>query len=157
MAERQFSSFYVGEALFGLDILLVREITRNPGITKVDQAPDFVQGLLHLRGQIVTVLDLGVRLGLEIRTITEYSRCIVLKNSGELAVYRNAGELEDETTEDSIGLLVDLTGDAVRINSEEIAPSPANVRGIDAKYIKGVAKLADNLMIIINTGKILKM
>ena len=57
MALKQFASFYLGDNLFGIDVRLIREINRNIDITVVDSAPEFVRGLLNLRGQIVTVID----------------------------------------------------------------------------------------------------
>ena len=87
MENRQFITFYLGEDLFGLDILLVREINRHLELTRVDRTPEFVRGLMNLRGQIVTVLDLGIRLGIGARAIERESSCIVLKTRGELERY----------------------------------------------------------------------
>ncbi|MFC1585860.1 chemotaxis protein CheW [Fibrobacterota bacterium] len=154
MAERQFSSLYIGEALFGIDILLIREINKHLEITPVDQAPDFVRGLLNLRGQVITVLDLGIRLGMGALRISKASRCVILKTSSELSGVEG---LDDNTCEDVVGLLVDRVGDVVGIDTTSMEPPPANVNGVDSRYMQGVVKLEDDLMVVINVGEVLRM
>ncbi|MFP5213899.1 MAG: chemotaxis protein CheW, partial [Acidobacteriota bacterium] len=92
MNTKQFVTFRINGSLLGLDVLTVREINRVLDLTPVPHAPDYVRGLINLRGRTVTVFDLGVRLGQPASAITEESHNVVLKH-------------------DSVGLLVDAIGD----------------------------------------------
>lgn len=151
----QYATFYVGDGRFGINILTVREINRHLDITPVERAPEYVRGLLNLRGQIVTVIDLGVRLGMGPRTIGPESRCIVLKTTSDMKMNRSTSKTEDTTSDDLIGLLIDRVSDMVSLTDKELEPAPANVTGFDSKYISGVAKLSDGLMVALRTGEIL--
>ncbi|MCK4305580.1 MAG: chemotaxis protein CheW [Candidatus Eisenbacteria sp.] len=153
--DRQFATFFLGDARFGIDILMVREINRHLDITPVDRAPEFLRGLLNLRGQIVTVIDLGIRLGIGPRVIGRASACLVLKTSSDLAKHQEAGLLEDDTADDVIGLLIDRVGDMVSIDEREIEPAPANVGAVDGKYLSGVVKLDDGLMAALRAKEVL--
>lgn len=153
--ERQFATFYIGNARFGIDILMVREINRHLEITPAERAPEFVRGLLNLRGQVVTVIDLGVRLGLGPRVITPESRCLVLKTSSDLAVHQKAGRLDDDTSNDVIGFLIDRVGDMVTVGEKDLEPAPANISGVDGQFLLAVAKLEDGLMVALKTCEIL--
>lgn len=155
--ERQFATFYIGSARFGIDILMVREINRHLEITPAERAPEFVRGLLNLRGQVVTVIDLGVRLGLGPRVITPESRCLVLKTSSDLAVHQKAGLLDDDTSNDVIGFLIDRVGDMVTVGEKDLEPAPANLSGVDGRFLAAVAKLEDGLMVLLKTREILEM
>ncbi|HBA84764.1 MAG TPA: chemotaxis protein CheW [Verrucomicrobia bacterium] len=155
MANRQFITFYLGDDLFGLDILLVREINRNMDITKVDRAPDCVRGLMNLRGQIVTVLDLGVRLNIGARPIGRESSCVVLKTKAELGRSSHAG-LDAHSAEDLTGLLVDRIGDVVSVEEDHIEPPPAHAGGIKGLFIEGVVKLQQQLLIALDVREVLR-
>ena len=157
MAQKQFATFYIGENLFGVDIRLIREINRNIDITPVDSAPDFVRGLLNLRGQIVTVVDVGQRMGLRDKDdASNDCRCIVLKMSEELASKRSIDASIEETSRDLVALYVDDIGDMVTIDEKEIEHSPANIGDIEGRFISGVAKLEKELMIVVRVAELLK-
>lgn len=155
--DRQFVTFKLGEDTFGIDILLVREINRNLAITQVNRCPDFVQGLLNLRSQIVTVLNLAVRLGLPEREIQHTSSCVVIKTAAEgernplLASY--VGKLSPEL----VGLLVDEIGDVVSVDTEDIEPPTIHASGVASAFIEGVAKLEKKLLVILNVGEIVTL
>lgn len=153
--ERQYATFYIGEARFGIDILMVREINRHLEITPTEKAPTYVRGLLNLRGQIVTVIDLGVRLGLGARTIGPESRCLVLKTSADIAAHRRAGHLDDDTAPDVIGLLIDRVGDMVTVSEKELDPPPANISGVDGRFLANVIKLDDGLIVALRAREVL--
>lgn len=152
---RQFATFYIGENLFGLDVLLVREINRNLDFTHVDRASEYVVGLLNLRGQIVTVLDLGVKLGLGKRKATGDSRCVVLKTNQELAENQNAYAERDITADEIVGLLVDRIGDMVVVDEKEIEKPPANVGVVDGKFLSGVVKMEGALLVLLKSKEML--
>ena len=152
---RQYATFYIDNYCFGMDVLLVREVNQNVDITPVDGASDYVRGLLNLRGLIITVLDLGVRLGLEKRVVTDDTRTIVLKTSAELERIRASGTEVADTCGDMIGLLVDRIGDMVSVDEKEMESPPANVGGIDGRFLDGVVKMEDQLLITLRIGELL--
>ncbi len=133
-------TFYVGQALCGMDILRVQEINKLTEITKVPQAPEYVIGILNLRGQIVTVIDLGKKLGLSSIELGDESRNIVVSSHSEY-----------------IGLLVDSISDIVKAEREKIEPPPANIGGVQGKFFEGVFKTEENLIGILNVEEVLKV
>lgn len=149
MREQQFVSFLMNGHLFGLDILLVREIIRNVDYTPVEHAPDSVRGLLNLRGQIITVLDLGPIMGLPKRDSSDSTRCIILKTDEDIAPLREAGLITDELQTDAIGLLVDGISDVVAVEEGTIDSPPANANGVDSDYLNGVIKLEGRLLLVL--------
>jgi len=155
MAEKQFTTFKLGEDLFGIDILLVREINRSLQITPVEQAPEFVTGLLNLRGQIITVIDLGVRLGLEKREVMGSTRCIVLKTAQELLNRHASENVVKSASSDQVGFLVDSVGDMVSVSEGDIAPPPANLGQVSEKFLTGVVKLEHGLVGLLDVGRVL--
>lgn len=154
MAEFQFISFYIGENLFGLNILHVREIIQRFEITPVQGAVDFVVGVLNLRGQIVTVLNPARKLRLEEKDNGSETNCIVLKTTQELKKTRADGFMEENTSTDWVGLLVGQMGDVLTVKEENISPPPANLKNIDSKYIAGVVNLDDNLLILLRISEL---
>lgn len=155
MAERQFVTFYLGEDLFGIDILAVREINRNLDITIIDQAPGFVRGMINLRGQIVIVLDLGERLDLDNRPVLKTSSCIVLKTTQELERNQSAEELIAGSSPDVVGLFVDRIGDVVSVETSKIAPPAVHQSGVAKRFLEGVIKLDGKLLVTLNLAAIL--
>ena len=157
MGNRQFVTFCLGEDLFGIDILLVREINRNLDLTQVDRAPSYVRGMLNLRGQVVTVLDLGVRLDLGEREINGSSNCVVLKTDMELERSRARQELSDHTSPDLVGLLVDKIGDVVEVDDSIIESPPTHSNGVSGRFLDGVVKLENRLLVTLKTSEILSL
>jgi purine-binding chemotaxis protein CheW len=155
MAQRKFASFYIGDTLFSIDIILVREINRSIEITPVDLVVDSIRGLINLRGQLVTIFDLGIQLGMEKTVITESTRSVILKTNSEVANLFNNTELEDSTSDDVVGFLVDKIGDIITTDTGSIQSPPAHLTGIQRKFIKGVYKLESELLIILNCANLL--
>ncbi|KMQ52978.1 Positive regulator of CheA protein activity (CheW) [Chitinispirillum alkaliphilum] len=155
---RQFATFYLGDNLYGIDVLLIREINQNIFITEVDPSPDYIVGLMNLRGQIVTIADLKVKLGVENEIdIIPGANCIVLKTDAELDRLRDEGLNVGTTSKDMVGLMVDKIGDMITVDEEEMEPPPANVFGVDCYYIKGVIKLDRQLLVVLNINNVLSM
>jgi len=154
MSEQQYTTFYLDDMLFGIDIMRVREINPHLDITTVHKVPDYVRGLINLRGRIVTVLDLGVRLGLEPRNIADSSRSIVLKTRDELGQHMDEKKIGESTSNDVVGLLVDRIGDVVSVDSAEVEMPPANMGDINSQYISGVIKLEGELLSIIKINQV---
>lgn len=135
----ELATFYVGDALYGMDILRVQEINRLMDFTKVPQAPEYVMGIMNLRGQIVTVIDLSNRLGLPTSELKDENRNIIVNDQGEY-----------------IGLLVDRISDVVRTDIDRIEPPPSNMGGVQGKFLQGVFKTENNLVGILNIEELLK-
>lgn len=129
--------FRVGGRSFGIPIRLVREINQHLDITPVRMAPPFVRGLINLRGQVVTVLDLGPHFGLGRRTIGERSRLIILKTNVEL------GELRARvrTCDEGVGLLVDQVDDVLQPEVADLERPPPNLGGSGSECIAWACKL----------------
>ncbi|MBT8341504.1 MAG: purine-binding chemotaxis protein CheW [Desulfatitalea sp.] len=134
----ELATFYVGEALCGMDILKVQEINKLMEMTQVPQAPDYVMGILNLRGQIVTIIDLSKKLGLPQIQINENSRNIIVNSDNEY-----------------IGLLVSRIGDVVDADWQKVEPPPANIGGVQGNFFKGVFKMEDRLIGILDADKVL--
>ncbi len=136
----ELATFYVGNALCGMDILKVQEINKLTQMTKVPQAPDYVLGILNLRGQIVTIIDLGKKLGLGATDRSNDPRNIIVNSAGG-----------------HVGLLVRKISDVVSADIEKSEPSPANMQGIQGDYFDGVYKTDSNLIGILNVEKVLSI
>jgi purine-binding chemotaxis protein CheW len=142
-----FITIKIDEYLFGIDLKHVREVNRFLDITPVALAPEFVTGLMNLRGQIVTVIDPGIKLHMEKRAISKTSRCVILKTATEDATI---------TLKDILGILVDSIGDIYTVDNSEIEPSPPNVGDIDEQLISGIVKLDNELLIILKLDAFLQ-
>ena len=135
----ELASFFVGEALCGMDILKVQEINKLIEMTRVPQAPEYVLGILNLRGEIVTIIDLGKKLGLKSTELSEKTRNIIVNSNGE-----------------HIGLMVEQISDVVQAKFEKIEAPPANIGGVQGKYFTGVFKTEDSLIGILDVEKVLE-
>lgn len=138
IGELQFATLYVGEQLLGVDIRQVQEINRHVQTTPVPHAPDFVQGVVNLRGDVVTVLDLRAVLGLDTSSTTSESRCVVLSWHGE-----------------KTGLLVDRVAEVVSTRAGDIEAPPPNVGGVDARYLRGIIQLENELLVVLDVDAVL--
>ena len=136
----ELATFYVGDALCGMDILKVQEINKLMQMTKVPQAPEYVLGILNLRGQIVTIIDLGKKLGLGETDISQDPRNIIVNSAGG-----------------HVGLLVRKISDVVSADMEKRERAPANMSGIQGEFFTGVFKTNDNLIGILNVDKVLSI
>ncbi len=134
------STFYLGGTILGVDTLRVQEIIRIPDITRVHHSPDYVLGVINLRGRIVTVLNLGRKLALRVAPITEESRIIII-------------DWEDEY----VGLLVDAISDVIVADPENTMAAPANVNETQLRFFQGVYKGDKGLIAIIDVEKVLSI
>lgn len=134
----QLVSFTVGEELFAVDILRVQEINRMMALTKVPQSPPGVEGVINLRGRIIPVLDLRVQFGFPKGEATEQTRIIVIEISGN-----------------TIGFVVDSVREVMRIPASIVEPAPQVGSAVDSCYVSGVAKLEDQLLIMLELENLL--
>lgn len=132
-------TFYLGKALYGIDILKVQEINKLMNWTPVPDSEEYVLGILSLRGSIVTVLDLGKRLGTVDTKQANSSRNIIVKSGNN-----------------SMGFLVDGIGDVVTVQPEQICDAPANVNGIQGKFFNGVLKTDGELIAILDVAELFR-
>jgi len=133
------ATFYVSEALCGMDILNIQEINKNMEITSVPNSPDYVVGVLNMRGRIVTIIDVCKKLGLPKMPITSTRRNIIVNSQNEY-----------------IGLLVDKVAEVVPAEWRKVTPPPSNVRGVQGKYFEGVYKKENALVAILDIEEVLK-
>lgn len=147
----QFATFRVGERLFGLDILGVREIIRVFDITPVPRTEDHIRGLINLRGQIVTILDLAVRLGQPSPPITDTSHIVILKAGVDAA----KDERSQGSTQGLLGLLVDSIGDVVTADDTRADAPPANLTDAEERFLAAVLKTDAGLLVLLNLKELL--
>lgn len=133
-------SFRVGSEEFGVDILQVREIIRMTGITRVPNAPEFVEGVINLRGRVVPVLELRRKLGMPHLEPDKNTRIVIV-------------ELENKT----VGFIVDAVSEVLRIPRSVVEPPPSIAAGINAEFITAVGKLEDRLLILLDLKKTLSL
>lgn len=136
----ELATFYVGNALCGMDILKIQEINKLMDMTRVPQAPEYVTGIINLRGQTVTIIDMARKLGLGITDFNDDPRNIIVNALGE-----------------HIGLLVKSIGDVVMADPERIETAPANMSGIQGRFFIGVYKTENKLIGILNVEEVLKL
>lgn len=134
----QLVSFMIDKEEFGVNILCVQEINRLMQITKVPNVPDFVEGVINLRGRVIPVIDLRTKLKIQKKDRDNNTRIIVV-------------EIEGKT----IGFIVDSVKEVLRIPTSITEAPPEMVTGIDSDYIMAVAKLDDRLITLLNLEKIL--
>lgn len=134
----ELATFYIGDALCGLDILQVQEVNKLMQMTQVPQSPEYVLGILNLRGQIVTIIDLGKKLGSGKTEITGDTRNIIVNSP-----------------DGPVGLLVKKIGDVIQANMNHIEPPPANMGDVQGKYFTGVHETSSSLIGILNLDKVL--
>lgn len=152
----QFVTCRIGEQLYGVDITLVREINNVLDITALPKEKDYIRGLINLRGQIVTILDMRVRLGMEPRGHSEDTHNIIIKGRGELnSVCRESLRASMKDIPDPAGLLVDGIGDVVDAEEHELEPSPANLDSAHAGMLMGVVKKENALIAILDVARVL--
>lgn len=134
----QYSTFYCGDSLYGLDIGFVQEINRSSGLTRVPLAANCVRGVMNLRGEVVTMLDLRTLLG--------------LPNNGSATGNRN---LILKCDSDVFGVCVDGVADILTIDADGVTPPPSNLSIQESKMIKGVYQTDTVLIMLIDPREIL--
>jgi purine-binding chemotaxis protein CheW len=137
--ELQIVGFRVGRETFGVPISLVHEIVRVPEITAVPEAPDYVEGVINLRGKIISVLDLRKRFGEKQITGSKKNRILVVEVEGKM-----------------VGLIVDAASEVLKLPETEIDLPPNVFDEGELNYVTGVGKLRGRLIIMIDLTKILQ-
>ncbi|HOT76945.1 MAG TPA: chemotaxis protein CheW [Candidatus Wallbacteria bacterium] len=138
LKQQQLVSFRLGVEEYGVSIMKVQEIIRMQEITKVPQMPDFIEGIINLRGNVIPIIDLRKRFGLSCAEKTIDSRIVVVS-----------------VRERIVGIIVDGVSEVLRLSEEQIEPPPPAVSTAGREYIKGVGKLEKRLLILLDIDKIL--
>lgn len=136
---RELAIFQVGEMPCGLETSWVREIIKNTQITKVHLAPDYVRGVINLRGEIATVIDLRKKFSLEPFADNRETKIVVVRRGAE-----------------NIGILVDRVRDVVWADGKNISPPPSNISGVTGIFFEGIYKMERELVAILNIEELLK-
>lgn len=134
----QLVSFKIGEEEFGIDILKVHEINRMMNITKVPNAPHYVDGVVNLRGRVIPVINLRIKLQMQRKEYDRNSRIIVVELGGK-----------------TIGFIVDEVSEVLRIPMNITEKPPEMVAGINSAFITAIGKLDDRLLILLDLEKVL--
>lgn len=131
--------FRIGRETFGVPIALVHEIVRMPEITAVPDSPDYVEGVINLRGKIISVIDLRKRFGEKEIVTSKKNRILVTEADGKL-----------------VGLIVDAASEVLKIPETEIEPPPPVFEAGALNYVTGLGKLRGRLIILIDLTKVLQ-
>lgn len=137
---RQYATFHVKDLFLGIEVVEVQEVLRYQEMTRVPLAPPLVEGLINLRGQIVTAIDMRRRLKLAPRDGSEFPMNMVVRGD-----------------ESAVSLLVDEIGDVLSVRQEDFELPPENISPDLRETITGVYKLDGKLMLVLDTGKVLQV
>lgn len=135
----QFVTFNLGDEEYAIEILRVQEIIRMIPITRVPNSPEFINGVINLRGKVIPVMDLGKRIGLPDKEKNNDNRIIVV-----------------EINHTIIGFIVDRVNIVLRVSKNIIENTPQLVGNLDTEYIKGIAKMEHNLLILLDLDKVME-
>ncbi|KAB2920440.1 MAG: purine-binding chemotaxis protein CheW [Bacteroidetes bacterium] len=136
----QLVSFNIGDEEFGVDILKVQEINRMVEVTRVPNAPEYVDGVINLRGKVIPIIDLRRRFGMPRKEKDKNSRIIVVELTGKV-----------------LGFVVDAVSEVLRIPGSVTEPPPSIIAGIKAEYITAIGKLENRLLILLDLERVLTM
>lgn len=134
----QLCTFYLDNQMFGIDVQTVQEVIRYQQMTDIPLAPDAVCGLINLRGQIVTAIDLRKRLGLPNRPEGQLPMNVVVRSD-----------------DGAVSLLVDQIGDVQESDRENFESPPETLRGATRQLIRGAYKMKDRLLLILDTERVI--
>jgi purine-binding chemotaxis protein CheW len=127
----------IEEEEFGIEILKVQEIIKMMSITKIPNTPEFIEGIINLRGRIIPVVDLRIRLGLIKQTYTKNTRIVVVELNNHI-----------------IGFIVDEVSEVIRITKDTTEEPPAMISGINREFVTAIGKLEDRLLILLDLEKV---
>ena len=134
----QFVTFTLNNEEYAVDILSVQEINRIAEITKIPNSPPYVEGVVNLRGKVIPVINLRNKFGFEKKSIDDTSRIIIMDIRGI-----------------TYGIIVDSVSEVLRVQSGTVEPTPPMSSDANSKFIKGLAKLDDRLIILIDIDNLI--
>lgn len=135
---RQCVTFRLDNEIYGINVMLIQEVLRVTEIAPVPGAPNYVIGIINLRGNVVTVIDTRMRFGLPPKEMDDATRIVII-------------EVENQT----VGIVVDSVSEVVDVDSSEIETAPNVGNDETARYIEGVVSRGDELLILVDLNKLL--
>ena len=142
--QQQYLTFMLGSEVFAIGILAIKEIIEYGQLTNVPMMPDFIRGVINLRGAVVPVVDLSNRFGRTSTTVTRRT-CIVIV------------EVTTGDEQQDIGVVVDAVNEVLEIPGNQIEPPPSFGAKIRTDFIQGMGKVNNKFIIILNVGKVLSV
>ncbi|MDF3013561.1 MAG: chemotaxis protein CheW, partial [Cellvibrio sp.] len=139
---KQYLTFRIGNENYGLELSQTREIIEYSGITEVPLMPNFLRGVINLRGEVVPVIDLAVRLGRKSIEVQKRTCIIVV-------------ELQNNEQNHVLGLLADAVSEVIEMNDENIEDAPSFGANIRADFIQGIAKRDDEFVVLLDANNAL--
>ncbi|MBI5581083.1 MAG: purine-binding chemotaxis protein CheW [Deltaproteobacteria bacterium] len=140
--EGKYLTFSLASEEYGISILRIKEIIGMMPITSVPQTPEYIKGVVNLRGKVIPVMDLRLRFGMPVMGYTERTCIIVVEISGQ------AGMLQ-------VGVVVDAVSEVLNVKSEDIAPTPSFGTQLNTDYILGMAKMDGGIKILLDITRVL--
>lgn len=134
----EFLTFRLGNEEYGIDILKVQEIRGYDAITQIANSPDFIKGVVNLRGIIVPIIDMRIKFKLGTAEYDQFTVVIILNVSGRI-----------------IGIVVDGVSDVINLDTEQMRATPEFGTAIDTEYIKGLGTVDDRMLILIDIEKLM--
>ena len=141
-AQQQYLTYFLADEEYGINIQQVKEIIEYTAITKVPKVPRWIRGVINLRGNVVPVVDLALRFGLEERPNTKTS-CIIIV------------EVQQETEKTVMGVIADAVNQVIVLTPEEIEEPPAFGTRVRLEYLAGMGKLGKKFVLILNIDRVL--
>ena len=142
--EAQYLTFLLGTEMFGIGILNIKEIIEYGNLTSVPMMPDFIRGVINLRGAVVPVVDLAARFGRGTSSVTRRSCIVIIEADSD-------GEKQD------IGVVVDAVSEVLEIPEAEIKPAPSFGAKIRPDFISGMGKVKEKFVILLDANKVLSV
>jgi len=137
VARDEFLAFRLGDEEYAIDILKVQEIRAHEAVTRIANAPAYLKGVINLRGTIVPIVDLRVKLGME-RLADASAVAIILNLDGRV-----------------MGMVVDAVSDVVALAEDEVKPAPEFGAVVDARFISGIATMGERMMILVDITRLM--
>lgn len=135
---QEYLTFVLGDESYGIEILKVQEIRGYDAVTKIANTPDFIKGVVNLRGLIVPIVDLRIKFGLGKVVYDEFTVVIILNLNGRV-----------------VGIVVDGVSDVMNLNGSQVRTVPDIVASIDTKYITGLATVDEKMFILVDIEKLM--
>ena len=135
---KEYLAFTLGQEEYGIDILRVQEIRGYEPVTRIANAPDFIKGVVNLRGIIVPIVDMRVKLNLGTPTYDQFTVVIILSIAGRV-----------------VGMVVDSVSDVMTLTPEQVKPAPEMGTSFDSDYLIGLGTLNERMLILVDIDKLM--
>jgi purine-binding chemotaxis protein CheW len=137
-AALEFLAFTLGQEEYGIDIQKVQELRGYDSVTRIANSPDFIKGVVNLRGVIVPIIDMRIKFNLGAPTYDQFTVVIILNISGR-----------------TIGMVVDSVSDVITLTSQQLKPPPQMGSALDTEYLIGLGTLDDRMLILVDIDKLM--